>query len=363
MTTFELTAMLVKSLVMVGTVLTTVPLMVWFERRGSAWMQMRVGPNRVGPFGLFQPLADVIKFLLKEDIIPDHVSKFHYFSAPIIALLPGLAAFALIPFGSHVMIQGQSIPMQLANIDSGILLILAVMALEVYAILLAGWSSNSKYAILGTLRSSSQIISYEIAMSLSIVAAVLVYGSVNIQEIVAYQQEPLWGMLPRWGLFLNPIAALIFWISMFAETNRLPFDLPEGESEIVAGYHVEYGSMKFALFFMAEYVAMTLLSAFFVTLFLGGYDLIFGMEWILGVVTQAMSWTSEAAQQNALAFFQFMNFMLKVAFMLFLFVWIRWTIPRFRFDQLMDLGWKILFPLAMVNLALIAVMIYFIPAL
>ena len=226
----------------------SVPFLVWFERRGSAWMQGRVGPNRVGPFGLLQSLADVLKFLFKEDFVPQNANKFYYYLAPLIALVAPLAALTLIPFGSFITVAGVQYPLQISIVDTGVLFILAFAGLEVYPIILAGWASNNKYSILGSLRGSSQITSYEIAMGLSLVSMLIAYGTLSPQEMVSMQQSD--GSIGMWGAWINPLGALDFWICIFAETNRLPFDLPEGEAELVAGFHLEYGAMKFALFFL-----------------------------------------------------------------------------------------------------------------
>ncbi len=335
-----------KMVFILAATLGVIPLIVWFERRGAAWMQGRVGPNRVGPFGLLQSLADVLKFFFKESFHPKDADKFYYHLAPMLVLVAPLAALAAIPFGSHVVLFGREIPLQIAQIDSGVVFILAFAGLEVYPVILAGWASNNKYAVLGSLRGSSQVVSYEISMGLALLSMLLVYGTFDLNEMVAYQSAPLLGFLPAWGAFLNPFGALVFWISIFAETNRLPFDLPEGESEIVAGYHLEYGGAKFPAFFMGEYVAMIMASALLATVFFGGYGLLPGMEWLL-----AQSGLAGDMYQNATAALEFGSLFLKVSFIMFVFVWIRWTLPRFRFDQLMDLGWKWLFPLSLVNLA------------
>lgn len=327
----------------------SVPFLVWFERRGSAWMQGRVGPSRVGPFGLLQSLADVLKFLFKEDFVPQNASKIYYYMAPMVALIAPLAALTLIPFSSFITIDGVNYPMQIAIVDTGILFILAFAGLEVYPIILAGWSSNNKYSILGALRGSSQIISYEIAMGLALVSMLVAYGTLSPQEMVGMQQSD--GAIGMWGAWLNPIGALIFWICIFAETNRLPFDLPEGESELVAGFHLEYGAMKFALFFLAEYVAMLMASALMVVIFFGGYGLLPGLA---GLIPFLHSYLPSVEVQNIKAFLEFVSMFLKVAFIMFVFVWVRWTIPRFRYDQVMDLGWKTLFPLSLLNLIYMA---------
>lgn len=354
---FDLTMMMAKIVVILVCTLGVVPVLVWFERRGAAWMQRRVGPNRVGPFGLLQPLADVIKFMFKETFIPKDANRFYYLMAPIIALIAPLCALAVIPFGSRVIINGQEVLLQIAQMDTGVIFILAFAGLEVYPLILAGWASKNKYSVLGALRGSSQIVSYEISMGLALLSMLIVYGSFDPHEMVSWQNRSL-GFLPRWGAFVNPFGALVFWIATFAETNRLPFDLPEGESELVAGYHVEYGGMKFAAFFMAEYVAMIMASALLVTLFFGGYGLIPGTQGIVLWISNTAGFT-EVGLQNTIALFEFAGFFLKVAFFMFVMIWIRWTLPRFRFDQLMDLGWKILFPLSLINLVVMTIGVYY----
>ncbi|HXH76341.1 MAG TPA: NADH-quinone oxidoreductase subunit NuoH [Bacteriovoracaceae bacterium] len=349
---FDLMQLMAKIILVVGVCLGVVPVMVWFERRGAAWMQGRVGPNRVGPFGLLQPLADVVKFIFKEDFKPRNANTFYYYLAPMIALIAPLCALSVIPFGSTAIVDGREIILQIAPMDSGILFILAFAGLEVYPIILAGWASRNKYTVLGALRGSSQIVSYEISMGLALLSMMMVYGSFNPHDMVAWQAKHYWGFL------VNPFGALVFWISIFAETNRLPFDLAEGESELVAGYHLEYGAMKFALFFMAEYVAMIMASALIATLFFGGYSLLPGMPFLASAISNHFAF-GEAGTMNTIAVFQFLSLVTKVAFFMFVFVWIRWTLPRFRFDQLMDLGWKILFPLSLINLVVVTIAVYF----
>lgn len=356
MTLFDSIALSLKLIFVLGVTLNAVPVMVWFERRGSAWIQGRVGPNRVGPFGLLQPVADVMKFVFKENFVPAQASKFYYHLAPAIAAIAPLAAFAAIPFGSYLIINGQEVPLQIAQLDMGVLSVLAFAGLEVYPIMLAGWASNNKYAIFGALRGSSQMVSYEIGMGLSLVSMLLIYGSLDLNAIVQYQSEAWFGVIPRWGMFMNPIAFIIFLIAIFAETNRLPFDLPEGDSEIVAGYHVEYGATKFAMFFFAEYVAMIMASSLLVTLFAGGYSLLPGLGLLSSGVSGLLG-LEAAGAQNLVAVLQALSFIFKVGCVMFFFVWVRWTLPRFRFDQLMNLGWKILFPIALANLIFVAIVI------
>ncbi len=356
MTLFDSIALILKLVFVLGVTLNAVPVMVWFERRGSAWIQGRVGPNRVGPFGLLQPVADVLKFVFKENFVPAQASKFYYHLAPALAAVAPMAAFAVIPFGSYMIVGGQQVPLQIASLDVGILAVLAFAGLEVYPIMLAGWASNNKYAIFGALRGSSQMVSYEIGMGLSLVSMLLIYGTLDLNAIVQYQDQAWFGIIPRWGVLMNPIAFIIFLIAIFAETNRLPFDLPEGDAELVAGYHVEYGATKFAMFFFAEYVAMIMASSVLVTLFFGGYGAIPGFGLLAHGIAQVLGF-GDVGTQNLLAVTQALGFIFKVACVMFFFVWVRWTLPRFRFDQLMNLGWKILFPIALANLAFVAIVI------
>jgi NADH-quinone oxidoreductase subunit H len=294
-------------------------------------MQGRLGPNRVGPKGLLQPIADGIKFLMKEDIIPAGVDKPVYLLAPAMLLIPALMTFAVIPFGSSITLFGRNIPLQVADLNVGILYVLALTSIGVYGLVLAGWSSNSKYPLIGGLRSSAQLISYELAMGLAIVSIVLLAGSLRLNDIVANQQ----GYLFSWNVCKQPLAFLIFLIAVYAETNRLPFDLTECEQELVGGYHTEYSSMKFAMFFMAEYANMITGAALTVTLFFGGWDVPFLDEYSMGIIGVLLS---------------VLAFIIKTAFFLFLYIWVRWTFPRFRYDQLMYLGWKVLLPLALINI-------------
>ena len=319
--------------------LNTVPVMVWVERRGSALIQDRRGPNRLGPFGLIQPLADALKFLFKEDIIPAGADRGLFLLAPLLAILPALTTFALIPFGPDIEIGNRRVSLIVADVETGVLLLLALASLAVYSLVLAGYSSNNKYSLLGSIRASSQLISYELALTLSVLAVLIPVGSFRLQEVVLLQQGTWWGVLPRWNVFPQCLGFLVFLVAAFAETNRLPFDIPEAESELVAGYHTEYSSMKFALFFMGEYMSMTTLSALAATLYFGG--------WHLPGVGFSPIWYWAVAQGFGILLF-------KVALLMFFFVWVRWTLPRFRFDQLMRLGWKVLLPLALLNLVVVA---------
>ena len=325
----------VKVLIVFAVTMLTVLIMIYAERRVSAFMQGRLGPNRVGPQGLLQPIADGIKFLMKEDIIPAGVDKPVYLLAPAMLLIPALMTFAVIPFGASITLFGRNIPLQVADINVGILYILALTSIGVYGLVLAGWSSNSKYPLIGGLRSSAQLISYELAMGLAIVSIVLLAGSLRLNDIIANQQ----GYFFSWNICKQPLAFLIFLIAIYAETNRLPFDLTEAEQELVGGYHTEYSSMKFAMFFMAEYANMITGAALTVTLFFGGWDVPFINESSMGIPGVILS---------------ILSFAFKTAFFLFLYIWVRWTFPRFRYDQLMNIGWKVLLPLALINIFITA---------
>ncbi len=325
----------VKVLIVFAVTMLTVLIMIYAERRVSAFMQGRLGPNRVGPQGLLQPIADGIKFLMKEDIIPAGVDKPVYLLAPAMLLIPALMTFAVIPFGASITLFGRDIPLQVADVNVGILYILALTSIGVYGLVLAGWSSNSKYPLIGGLRSSAQLISYELAMGLAIVSIVLLAGSLRLNDIIANQQ----GYFFSWNICKQPLAFLIFLIAIYAETNRLPFDLTEAEQELVGGYHTEYSSMKFAMFFMAEYANMITGAALTVTLFFGGWDVPFINESSMGILGVILS---------------ILSFSFKTAFFLFLYIWVRWTFPRFRYDQLMNIGWKVLLPLALVNIFITA---------
>lgn len=323
---------LIKIGVVIGGVLTVVALMTWVERRGSALIQDRLGPNRVGPFGLLQPVADGLKFLFKEEIIPLEADKFIYHLAPLMIFTPALAIFAVIPFSSPFEIFGLKIEPLISDLNFGILYIIALSGISVYGIVLAGFSSGSKYPLIGALRSSAQLISYEIPMSLSILSVLIASDTFSLKGIVAAQEGTAIGFFPNWFVFPQFIGFFVFLIAMFAETNRIPFDLPEAEAELVAGYHTEYSSMKFALFFLGEYAHMISASALITVLYFGGHTIPFiNLGGIAGAILS------------------FISFSLKTGFFLWLFVWVRWTLPRFRYDQLMALGWKFLFPLSILN--------------
>src|ERR1700756_4728341 len=349
---------------------------VYAERRVSAMIQDRLGPNRVGPFGLVQPIADAVKLLLKEDFTPASVNKFYYWLAPACAMAPSLMALAVIPFGSNLF----GVQMVVAHVDIGVLWVFAVSSLGVYGIVLAGWSSNSKYPFLGGIRSSSQMISYELSLGLSVIPIFLICGTLNLPDIVKYQIENGWLISPIWlkGISLtginfpllvssifsvNALVKLLLWVplfvsfvvfmvSMFAETNRLPFDLPESETELVGGYHTEYSSMKFALFFLGEYAAMITGSAVIVTLFFGAWHVPF-----LPNDPSQFPWLGDLI----LGILHIAAFFIKVAVLLFFFIWVRWTFPRFRYDQLMRLGWYFFFEIALANILIVALILAFAP--
>jgi len=325
---------------------------VYAERRVSALIQDRLGPNRVGPAGLLQPIADAGKFLLKEQFTPAHVNKLYYWLAPCLAMVPPVITIAVVPFGSTLF----GVPMVIADINVGILFVFAIASLGVYGIVLGGWASNSKYPFLGGVRSSSQMISYELSLGLAVIPIFLLVGNLRLTSVVQYQIEHGWLIAPFAGDWTNLgkwllaipmfISFLVFMIAVLAETNRLPFDLPEAEQELAGGYHTEYASMKFGLFFLGEYIAMITGSGIITTLFLGGWHFP-GIPdgshgWIFGLINIAV-------------------FFAKVAALIFLFMWVRWTLPRFRWDQLMRLGWLFFFEIALVNIFIVAIILAYLP--
>ncbi len=333
-------------------VLSAIPVLVWMERRGAGLIQDRMGPNRsnISGFtflGLLHPVNDAIKMVMKETLTPARAKVLFYYMAPALVVIPAIMAFAVIPVAAPVEIEGVVVPFQVASIDSGILYILAVSSLGVYGIMMAGWASGNKFSMLGGLRAASQMLSYEVTLGISLVSLFMIYSSVEPVEIVEAQGALLWGIVPKWGVFLSPVAFLIFLTSAFAECNRTPFDLPEADSEIVAGYHLEYGGMKFAMFMMAEYLSIITMSAIITTMFFGGYQLPF----------------MPTAKLHALAgpfiapFIQIAVFSVKTAFFIWLYIWVRWTLPRFRYDQIMKLCYLRLFPLALANIFITAAII------
>lgn len=338
---------LLKTVVILALPLGALPLIIHVERRGAAFMQKRLGPNRVGPFGLLQPLADVAKFMFKEEVHPTHVKPFFYVAAPLVALVVAILPLACIPVAGPFEVFGEKIYPEVFRSDMGIFFAFAASALGSYGILLAGWASNNKYSMLGALRACAQMVSYELSLSTAVVAMIFIYGSNDIHAMVDAQSGYWFGFLPKWGFFVQPVAAMLFLVGIFAESNRLPFDLAEGESEIVAGYHLEYSSMKFALFFMAEYIHMIALSALFIILFFGGYGLLPGLELI------------PLKSPILLVLLQVGSLVVKIALMIWFFVWVRWTLPRFRYDQLMNLGWERLLPLGIANLIATVLYVYY----
>jgi NADH-quinone oxidoreductase subunit H len=318
-----LAVVLLKIFVIFGGVLGAVAYLSWLERKLMARVQMRPGPTRVGPFGLLQPIADGLKFLFKEDVIPTNANRFLFIAAPIVSLVPALLSFSVIPFGPAL---------QVTDLNIGLLFILAITSLGVYGIVLGGWASNSKYPLIGAMRSAAQMISYELSLTLSIIGVLLVSNTLSLDGLIRSQQGTWLGFIPKWNIFLQPVAFLIYAISAIAETNRLPFDLAESEQELVAGWHTEYSSMKFAMFMLAEYANMVTVSALATIMFLGGWSgPVFGPP--LLQMALPVGW-----------------FVLKITVFIFMYVILRSTLPRFRYDQLMNFGWKVLLPLALANI-------------
>jgi NADH-quinone oxidoreductase subunit H len=349
-------ASVIKSALLLFVLLTAVAYTVWLERKVVGHMQNRWGPTRVGPFGLLQPAADGIKFLFKEDLMPPHVYKPLFLAAPLIAVVFALTSISVIPFGNSftfgpftlphflpfhwggAVIGPYSIPLQVTDVNIGLLLILGVTSMGVYGVALAGWSSNNKYSLLGGLRASAQMISYEISLGLSLVGVLIMSGSFSLRQIVDAQGGHFLGFIPRWNIFPQLIGFFCYLIAAYAETNRIPFDLPEAETELVAGYHTEYSAMKFAMFFMAEYANMITVACLATLMFFGGWQSPIGEDgWLhappIVMVSLPVFW-----------------FAAKVFVFLFIYIWVRGTLPRFRYDQLMAFGWKFLLPLALVNL-------------
>ena len=324
---------IIKIVVALIVLLTAVAYTVWLERKVVGHIQNRWGPTRVGPFGLLQPLADGAKFILKEDLTPPHVNKPLYIAAPMISLIFALTSIAVIPVGNWVSVGGIHTPLQITDVNMGLLIVLGITSMGVYGVALAGWSSNSKYSLLGSLRASAQMVSYEVSLGLSLIGVLIMAGSFSLREIVDAQGGAYWHVIPRWNIFQGQIFAFFIYLTAaFAETNRVPFDLPEAETELVAGYHTEYSSMKFAMFFMAEYANMITVACLASLLFLGGWHgPLFGPEWLQAILP--LFW-----------------FAARVFGFLFVYIWVRGTLPRFRYDQLMAFGWKFLLPLAIANL-------------
>ena len=328
----------IKSLIVLFVLLTAVAYTVWLERKVVGHMQNRWGPTRVGPFGLLQPAADGVKFLFKEDLTPPHVYKPLYIAAPMIAVMFALTSIAVIPFGNSITLVRLQIPLQITDVNIGLLMVLGITSIGVYGVALAGWSSNNKYSLLGGLRASAQMVSYEIALGLSLVGVLIHVGQLQPADIVNAQGGHFWGFIPRWNIFHGQIIGFfIYLMAAYAETNRIPFDLPEAETELVAGYHTEYSAMKFAMFFMAEYANMMTVACVATLLFFGGWHgPLFGPPLLQAVLPVFWFW-------------------LKVFGFLFVYIWVRGTLPRFRYDQLMAFGWKFLLPLAIANLVATAI--------
>ena len=329
--------LLIRIVIVLVMMLMTAAYLVYFERKISAWAQNRIGPNRVGWYGLLQSFADVFKLLFKEDIVPDVANKKIHALAPMVALFVAFTTYAVIPIGPGFSIAGYEIPMVIADVNIGILYVLALTSLGVYGITFAGWSSGSKYSLLGGIRSSAQMISYEISMGFSVGGVILL--SESLRPIAIVESQSGW----MWNAIVQPIGFITFLVSAFAETNRLPFDLPEAEPELVGGYHTEYSSMKFAAFFLAEYANMLIASTLIVTLYLGGWQIPY-------IETLGLS-------SGLVIALQVIGFLIKVGALLFFFIWVRWSIPRFRYDQLMNLGWKVMFPLSLLNIIWVAILI------
>jgi NADH-quinone oxidoreductase subunit H len=378
---------LIKAAVVAFVLMTTLAYLQWIERKVIAHIQLRVGPRRVGPHGLLQPLADVIKLLTKEDMLPSHVNKPFYFLAPFIAVFFALIAISVIPFGSEINVGGFRTQMQLTDLNIGVLFILGLSGMGVYGVALAGWASNNKYALIGGLRSSAQMISYELPMAMAIAAPLLMLNTLSFRQLVDAQGGYFLGFIPRWTVFQGPfpqvVSFVLFMIAAFAETNRVPFDLPEAENELVAGFHTEYSSMKFASFFMAEYANMVTVSCVATLLFLGGWQPLFPEQYgskfiptiifligallcfyhgfnparpfdrftlpVAGVVFLGVAgiFLAPVIGPILLPLFWFAS---KVGAILFLYIWVRATLPRFRYDQLMNFAWTFMFPVAVANL-------------
>ena len=327
-----------KITLLLGLLINIPPVMLWLERRAPALMQRRRGPNRVGLYkwrlwGLLQTLADAIKLIFKEEVVPAGAHKVLFQLAPLLGVIPAFVIAAAIPFGNTIEVAGMKIPLSAVQLDVGFLYVLAISSLGVYSVAVAGWASNSKYSLLGSIRASAQMISYEIPLALSLIPIVLIYGTLDLNTIVQSQAD-------IWGIFKAPVSFVIFLVCMFAETNRAPFDMAEGESELVAGFHTEFGSAKFAAFFLAEYVAMFVLSCLAATIFLGGWQIPFiSYDFLLANFGTLLT-----------ALLGFGSLLLKASFFMWLYVWVRWTLPRFRYDKLMALGWKFLLPLGLLNI-------------
>jgi len=348
--TVQFIATVLKFAIIAGLCINIPPIMVWSERRVPAFMQRRKGPNRVGIFkwrlyGLLQSAADAVKLIFKEEVVPTGAHKAFYHIAPIFSVFPAIAIAMAIPYGPDLHVFGYTIPLSVIRVDVGFLFIFAISSLGVYGMTIAGWASNNKYSLLGAIRASAQMVSYEIPLGMSLIPIVLLYGTLDLNKIVEAQQH-IW----HWGILLSPISFVLFLIAMFAETNRAPFDLAEAEGELVAGFHTEYNSAKFAAFFLAEYVAMFVLSCLASTVFLGGWQLPF---FDIRTIDDMVGFPGLSGLVG------FIILLTKAAFFMWLYVWVRWTLPRFRYDQLMALGWRYMIPLGLVNVVATAVVLAF----
>src|SRR5215813_3974105 len=323
LTSYDFLIVLIKIVVIFGAVMNVVGLLSWVERKMMARVQMRPGPTRVGPFGLLQPFADLLKFIFKEEVVPTQANRFLYIAAPLVSLIPAFLAFAVVPFGPWL---------QVTDLSVGLLFIFALTSLGVYGIALGGWASNSKYPLMGAMRSSAQMISYELSLTLSVIGVLMIANTLSLRELVLAQQSTWLGFIPRWNIFLQPVAFFVYLISGIAESNRLPFDLAESEQELVAGWHTEYSSMKFLMFMMAEYANMIAVASLATVLFLGGWN---GPTFGPPLLQMGLP---------------ILWFVLKVSVLIFFYLLLRSTIPRFRYDQLMRFGWKVLFPLSLANI-------------
>jgi NADH-quinone oxidoreductase subunit H len=366
-TGLEITINLVKTVLVFLMMVQAVPILVWLERRGSAFIQNRFGPNRVGPLGLVQLLADAAKFLNKEDFVPDKGNRLLFYAAPVFALIPAAVAYMAMPMSTPLKIGDSTFLIQGYEVNVGIVFILGISAMAVYTMLMAGFGSSSKFSLMGAMRASAQVISYELALGLAIVGVIMMYGTFNLTEMVTAQQgsfhfsgfgrEFSLAFLPNWGIFYQPLGAVIFFAAAFAESNRLPFDLAEGEAELVAGFHTEYGGFKMLMFFIGEYGHMMIASGLMTTFYFGGYGI---PGWSINEVYQTgvSLFGSETGGSIFSAAIHFLSYNVKFAIFLWIFIHVRWTLPRFRYDQLMDLGWKTMLPWALFNTILTATVIF-----
>lgn len=366
-TTTEILINGVKMILVFLMMVQAVPILVWLERRGSAFIQNRFGPNRVGPLGLMQLLADAVKFLTKEDFSPEKGNSLMFYAAPVFALIPAAVAYMAIPMSVPLKLGDSTFLIQGYEINVGIVFILGISSLAAYTILMAGWGSGSKFSLMGALRASAQIISYELALGLSIVGVILLYGTFNLTEMIQAQQGSLHfsvfgqakdiSWLPNWGIFYQPVGMILFFAAAFAESNRLPFDLAEGEAELVAGFHTEYGGFKMLMFFIGEYGHMMIASGLMTTFFFGGYSI-----WNLTPQEVYQYGYGLLGSETAANIFNtvvhFLSYNIKFAIFLWIFIHVRWTLPRFRYDQLMDLGWKTMLPWALANTMITAAIIF-----